>query len=251
MNPYEGKSVDTWLSITQKLVDEHPLKPFVVEICLNSWKSMLEGKFNDRLNRRVKDMSLTPQATGALLHDLIPEYVEANEIKGFRKGRSNNEKDIVCIFNDGLSIEIKTSSQSKIYGNRSYAVSDTGKGKSGYYITINFERTDKKNPEILFIKMGWLDHTDWHGQKSQTGQQASISKDVWENKLITLHKLQIDINTADYERLQTLEGIGPTTAQKIIDHREANGKYESVDDLFDVKGVREKTVKYLQDAIII
>lgn len=237
MNPYEGKNVDSWRSITEQLVKSHPLAPQIVDLCLKSWQSILNGKINTYLNLLIREMRISPQATGALLHDVIPEYIEKQNIKGFRKG-IGKEKDIVCDYDDTFSMELKTSSQGSIYGNRSYAKSESGKEKSGYYITINFEKIAKKDPEILLIKMGWLDHTDWRGQASQKGQQASISKDVWDKKLITLHKLPIDINTADVERLQTLEGIGPTTAQKIVDHREANGNFESVDELNDVEGVR-------------
>jgi hypothetical protein len=108
-------------------------------------------------------------------------------IHGFRKGISK-EKDVVCEYDDSFSFEIKTSSQRSIYGNRSYAKSDTGKDKSGYYLTINFEKIFANKPKILLIKMGWLNHLDWVGQKSETGQQASLIKQARKNKLIVLYK---------------------------------------------------------------
>lgn len=95
---------------------------------------------------------------------------------------------MLCEYNDYFSFEIKASSQKSIYGNRSYTKSDAGKSKSGYYLTINFEKLSKENPRILLIQMGWLDHTDWVGQKSETGQQASLTKEAKEYKLITLFK---------------------------------------------------------------
>ncbi|MDR0286502.1 MAG: ScaI family restriction endonuclease, partial [Clostridiales bacterium] len=87
-----------------------------------------------------------------------------------------------------FSFEIKTSSQKSIYGNRSYAKSDTGKDKAGYYLTINFEKISANDPRILLIQMGWLDHSDWLGQKSETGQQASLAKGARDNKLIVLYR---------------------------------------------------------------
>jgi len=66
--------------------------------------------------------------------------------------------------------------------------SDSGKEKSGYYLTINFEKISAKDPKILLIQMGWLSHADWRGQKSETGQQASITKEARSNKFITLYK---------------------------------------------------------------
>ena len=85
-------------------------------------------------------------------------------------------------------MELKTSSQKSIYGNRSYAKSDSGKVKSGYYLAINFEKISINNPKILLIQMGWLDHADWRGQKSETGQQASLTKEAKDSKFIILYK---------------------------------------------------------------
>jgi hypothetical protein len=184
MNPYEGKSVDRWREITNMLVAKHPLRPYIVELCQKSWQSILHGKINTYLNMLLCEMSISPQATGALLHDVIPEYIARN-ITGFRKG-AGKEKDIVCEYDDSYSLELKTSSQKSIYGNRSYAKSESGKDKSGYYLTINFEKIAAKASKILLIQMGWLDHSDWKGQKSETGQQAALTKDAREHKFVVV-----------------------------------------------------------------
>ena len=47
----------------------------------------------------------------------------------------------------------------------------------------------------------------------------------------------IDINSADLETLIRLPGIGEITAQRIIDLRTKKGKFESLDELMDVKGI--------------
>lgn len=186
MNPFDGVSVEKWREITQELVRKHPLSPCIVDLCLKSWQSILHGKINTYLNMKISEMSISPQATGALLHDVIPEYIAKN-VNGFRKG-AGKEKDVVCEFDDFFSFEIKTSSQKSIYGNRSYAKSDTGKDKSGYYLAINFEKISANEPQILLIQMGWLSHSDWSGQISETGQQASLKKEARDNKLIVLYK---------------------------------------------------------------
>ena len=59
----------------------------------------------------------------------------------------------------------------------------------------------------------------------------------------------IDINTASREELETLNGIGPSLAQKIIDHREANGPFESVDGLLKVSGIGEATLAKIRNHI--
>lgn len=186
MLPYKNVDVRQWKNVTLSLVEKHPLKNHLVDICLKSWESILNGKINTYLNLQIKEMSISPQATGALLHDVIPEYIAKN-FPDFRKG-IGKEKDIVCISNDDFSLELKTSSQKSIFGNRSYALSDTGKSKNGYYLTINFEKISSPNPRILLIQLGWLEHSDWKGQSSKTGQKASLTKEARENKLIVLYK---------------------------------------------------------------
>ena len=54
----------------------------------------------------------------------------------------------------------------------------------------------------------------------------------------------VDINTADAVTLdKSLKGIGPTTAQAIVDYRAKNGPFKSVDELTKVKGIGKATVE--------
>ena len=52
----------------------------------------------------------------------------------------------------------------------------------------------------------------------------------------------ININTADSTSLQKFNGVGPSTAQKIIDYRDANGEFTSCDQLTSVKGIGDATL---------
>jgi competence protein ComEA len=52
----------------------------------------------------------------------------------------------------------------------------------------------------------------------------------------------VNLNTATIEQLETLPGVGPVTAQKILDWRGANGAFSSVDELLDIDGIGDKTL---------
>ena len=60
---------------------------------------------------------------------------------------------------------------------------------------------------------------------------------------------RISLATATLEQLDTLPGIGPVTAQAILDHRAEHGPFASVDDLLDVKGIGEATLADLRDRV--
>lgn len=61
----------------------------------------------------------------------------------------------------------------------------------------------------------------------------------------------ININTASKETLMTLNGIGESKAQAIIDYREEIGGFKSIDDITNISGIGEKTLEKIKDKISI
>ena len=61
----------------------------------------------------------------------------------------------------------------------------------------------------------------------------------------------ININIAELEELEALSGIGPALGQRIIDYREENGPFQSVEDLLNVKGIGEKTLEKFRDNVTV
>ena len=62
---------------------------------------------------------------------------------------------------------------------------------------------------------------------------------------------KININTATQGELDTLPGIGPSTAAKIIDYRKENGKFKSIEEIKEVSGIGDAKYEKIKELIII
>lgn len=188
-SPYQGIATTKWPSITQKLVEQHPLsRDEIIEVVLNSWDSLFKSRLGIKGFKIGVDIFPKPQIMGFFLHELIPLELTARYPDVWRTEASSFDKDIVHMPDDRYSIELKTSSNPRhIYGNRSYSQDGKKekKTKSGYYLAVNFEKfLDKKiRPSIKLIRFGWLDASDWIGQKAATGQQARLLPEAERFKL--------------------------------------------------------------------
>jgi len=192
-SPYKGIKPNKWLETTKKLVASHPLsKDELKSLVLSSWEDIFDSQIGKKPYYIGKDIFPKPQIIGFLLHELIQVKIEAKYPKIWRKEKAAKDKDLVYISDEKFSFEIKTSSNPQsIFGNRSYAqkAKSEGKGKSGYYLAVNFEKCTHNlaKPKILKIRFGWLDHEDWLGQKAATGQQSRLSRNVEDGKLLLIY----------------------------------------------------------------
>jgi competence protein ComEA len=61
----------------------------------------------------------------------------------------------------------------------------------------------------------------------------------------------INLNTATVAQLETLPGIGKSTAERILEYRQKNGGFKKVEDLMNVRGVGEKSFLKLKALITV
>lgn len=62
---------------------------------------------------------------------------------------------------------------------------------------------------------------------------------------------KINLNTATLEELQKLPRIGPKVAQRILDFRKQNGKFNKIEEIMKVRGIGEKTFARMKDMITV
>ena len=62
---------------------------------------------------------------------------------------------------------------------------------------------------------------------------------------------RVEINKAPAEELMKLPGIGESTARAIVDYRQENGPFGSVEDLIRVKGIGEKKLEAIRDLVVL
>lgn len=60
---------------------------------------------------------------------------------------------------------------------------------------------------------------------------------------------KVNLNYASQEQIEELSGIGPSKAQAIIQYREENGLFQSMEDILNVSGIGEKTLENIKDSI--
>ena len=86
------------------------------------------------------------------------------------------------------------------------------------------------------------------------GQHIHIpTKDIFFRELAAQNNSGdlININTADEKELQKIKGVGPSIAGRIIDYRENNGAFKSIDEIKKVRGIGDKTFEKMKDSITI
>lgn len=85
----------------------------------------------------------------------------------------------------------------------------------------------------------------------EAGSHVHIPFNFQGNPEVLLRGPLININTASESDLDTLPGIGPSTAKRIIEYREKNGQFSTIEDIKKVKGIGDGTFKKFSHKITV
>lgn len=97
-------------------------------------------------------------------------------------------------------------------------------------------------------------------EEEKKEQELCVQKDedslrndacITESEITAITDTKISINTATLEELMSLDGIGETKAKAIIEYREENGPFTSIDELLDVSGIGEGLFANIKENITI
>lgn len=90
--------------------------------------------------------------------------------------------------------------------------------------------------------------TDKTSKEIKNGGASSSSVNSSYNNGVSADtdETQVNINTADSVTLQTIPGIGPSKAERIIEYRSTNGSFKSIDDIKNISGIGNKTFESIK-----
>ena len=157
---------------------------------------------------------------GVVILNKGSRIADAINAAGGTTSKANTTKiNLVYVLEDGMKVNVPSNDDLKKDSNFEYITKDSGEGAG-----------DANNSSI----------------------DNSVRVDVAEsNSKKERSSSIVNINTATQTELETLPGIGPSTALKIINYRKENGKFSSIEDLKNVNGIGDNKFEALKKYITV
>ena len=210
-------------------------------------------------------------------NNLIADKSSKNSISKTKNSQESNIENTVNVSGNKVKIETSTEkSDDTSKQNSDIAVYISGEVKKPQVVKMKtgdrlVDAVEKcggmtKDADLNAINLALLLKDEAHyiipkiGDTSIVSQQNYVNQSSTDDKSINSissvdtsnsSKSTININTADKTALMSLPSIGEKTAQKIIDYRENNGKFQTKEELKNVTGIGDKKYSQLEEFITV
>lgn len=194
----------------------------------------IETNENDTQNnqKETNENKIIIHITGAIKKEGIYELKENSRIadaieaaEGLTENANIQDINLAYVLEDGEKIHIPTKEETKQSNNET---TEKNTDKTTTYVTKNTGRTEKS---------------------ASNTENTNNSGNTKNNNSTTNKNEKININTATQAELETLPGIGPSTALKIINYRKENGKYKTIEDIKKVSGIGDSKYNKIKELI--
>ena len=210
-------------------------------------------------------------------NNLIADKSTKNSISKTKNSQESNIDNKVKVSENNVQIETSTeksddtskqNSEIAVYISGEVKKPQVVKMKTGDRLVDAVEKCGgmTKDADLNAINLALLLKDEAHyiipkiGDTSIVSQQNYVNQSSTDDKSINSissvdtsnsSKSTININTADKTALMSLPSIGEKTAQKIIDYRENNGKFQTKEELKNVTGIGDKKYSQLEEFITV
>ena len=93
---------------------------------------------------------------------------------------------------------------------------------------------------VLLLNMVIFNHVPAIAKTAEVAQKPSNAQ-----------LIKVDLNKATLEELETIRGIGPALAERIVTYRNENGKFKSAEDLMNVKGIGSSKFEKIKEQLMV
>ena len=213
---------------------------------------------NETISEKNQSIKIKAEIKGEVISPGVYEFDEGSRLKdlidaagGFSKKAYYDNINLSMKLKDEMVVVVYDKDNIKKKASSVDKPNNVNKSSSTNKNTSVSNKTDKENMVPEYNIDNSLENNESVIEKSESKVvDENKSNDNNDNKNTLVNKL-VNINTAGIKELSTLTGIGEAKAKKIIDYREDNGGFKSIDEIMKVKGIGKATYEKFKANITI
>ncbi|MBQ9658038.1 MAG: helix-hairpin-helix domain-containing protein [Clostridia bacterium] len=203
---------------------------------LISYEETLSSENDTKENEEISyKKTVIVHITGSVKNWGIVELPENSRIMdaveaagGFTEDADTSKVNLAYVIEDGMKITIPSKNENtETVSENINATSNT---------STNSEKTGSIDESVAYVS---------------TESGIFVENEVQKSHITANKKILVNINSATQTDLESLPGIGPSTAIKIINYRNENGKFKSIEDLKNVSGIGEAKFNNIKEYICV